>query len=204
MRVDLPIVVTAATNRNLATLENVRLEFGLTDHSEDAQLRMWLRQASGLIERRCDPHLVNETFTQQFNNLCRAPSIKLHRYPVVVITSVVEDDVTLTIDDDYRYGANDGIIYRQSGGVDCEWSATKVIVTHSAGYTLGDDLPLEIERAVIEQVKAYRFGAERNPLARNIEVANAGSEQIWFDSDPDGLCPAARGLISGFTTRTNW
>ena len=209
MTSDQPTVVTAATDRNLVTLELVRLECDIVDHSEDRQLAMWLRQASGVIEQRCDPCLVRETFRQNFENVYTkngiVSPITLSRYPNVTITSVVEDDETLVDDTDYEVIPDTGFLYRRSGGSRICWNAARVVVVYGAGYTPGDDLLVDFERATVLLTKQYRFASGRDPMVSSSEVASAGSTRYFGGvENPTGLSPEVEGLISKYTFRTNW
>jgi len=83
------------------------------------------------------------------------------RTPVTLITSVVEDGVTLAAGTDYQLVGR-SMIERLCNDAPIRWSCGKIVVLYSAGWTLPEGVPPELEGKVIEQVKTVYMGAERD------------------------------------------
>ena len=98
---------------------------------------------------------------------------------------VVESGVSLTVNVDYRL-VGGGMLQRMSDGAPRCWSSAGIVVPYTAGWILPDDVPPELERQVIEQVKMAYFGADEDPSVRSENVpgvyqasyAVAGGESI--------------------------
>lgn len=99
----------------------------------------------------------------------RGPRLLLPwRVPVTSITSVVEDGVTLTANDDYRLFAG-GILERQSLDDPVDWSSAKIVVVYAAGWaaTLSTNAPPDLRAAIAEQVKYRSLLISENPSIRS-------------------------------------
>ena len=115
------IVTTPAASFDLTTLETVRSEFGVTDHSEDENLRTWIRQASDVISKYCNRVFARETISETVRRATRSDDILLSRYPVSSIVSVVENGVTLAAAD-YEVRAESGLLTKLSNDEPACWS----------------------------------------------------------------------------------
>lgn len=82
---------------------------------------------------------------------------------------IVEDGVNLTVNADYRL-VGGGMLQRISDGAPRCWSSAGIVAPYTAGWELPDDVPPELERQVIEQVKMAYFSAARDPSIRSHSV----------------------------------
>lgn len=196
-------VVEPAASRRLAALSTIKRELEITGGADDLFLQDLITQASAAIEGWCNRMFAREGLAETFR-LCRARSVlHLARWPVVAITSVVEDGTALGIAD-YEFDPASGELWRLDGDDGrTGWSAGKIAVAYQAGYALPGaidrDLPDDLERACIEAVKARWFARLRDPLAKSEQVQGVASTNYWVpneSSDDPGLPPAAIGLLA--------
>ncbi len=203
-------VAAAATTYDLTVLDTVKAECEVTGAADDAVLSALIRQASGDIASYCGRVLARETVTETFrlddDGICDprgwgqgwahykpgrggADPLRLDRWPIASVTSVVEDGTTLA-GGDYTYKASNGLLYRLSDDVIVPWSALKVVVTYAAGYALLSELPYEIERAAIDLVKLRYYARSRDPMLRSETILDVTST-AWTAT---GSAPTRGGL----------
>jgi uncharacterized phiE125 gp8 family phage protein len=191
-------VTTPANSFDLTVLATVKAELGITDRAEDENLTRWIKQASDAIAKYCNRVFAEETVSETFRLKCREDGLLLARFPVSAITSVVENDTTLTAATDYELtrDGDSGVLNRLRFDREWTWPIGKIVVTYIAGYTLVPDLPYGVERAAILLVNQYRYAATRDPLLRSETTEGAGSFS-YFDSILNaGLAPEVEGLLS--------
>jgi len=135
-----------------------------------------------------------ETIEETFRLSTVTESLLLSRYPVSSIVSVTEYDTVLDVAD-YEVNVASGMLTRLSDDVTACWSAGKIVVTYTAGYAL-DDVPEDIQRAVIMLVQQYRYATERDPQLRSEAVEGAGSSGYFDGLEAGGLSPEVRGLLA--------
>lgn len=201
-------VVTPANSQDLTILANVKAELGITTTDEDVKLETWIDQSSSVIAGECNRVFGEETVSESFR--IRAPfgmqwpeyrHVKLKRYPVTAIASVVENGNTLTVDVDYEYDPETGIMTRLWGDYTRRWCFRTLVVTYTAGYALLGTLPEAIERATISLVKQYRFAATRDPLLKSEDIPGVLSQTFWVGSTGEksnGLPPDVETLIGPY------
>jgi len=97
------------------------------------------------------------------------------RVPITSISSVVEDGVTLSATD-YRLRGG-AILERLSDDVPVPWSRAKIVVTYVAGWQLAeaDQVPPDLEAAVIDQVKAMYQSRTRDQTLLSEQVPDVYS-----------------------------
>lgn len=84
------------------------------------------------------------------------------RAPVTAIGTVVEDDVELVQDTDFRLlGAAQ--LQRTRDDRPVRWSRGKIVVPYTAGWDLPDGVPPGLEGRVIDQVKMKYLSTNRDP-----------------------------------------
>lgn len=84
---------------------------------------------------------------------------------------------------------------RLSDDVPACWGTSKIVVQYIAGYAL-DDVPDDIQRAVIMLVSQYRYSAERDPQLRSEATEGAGSSSYFDGLENSGLSPEVLGALS--------
>lgn len=133
-----PYVETFDVGPSLVTedeaLAHLRAAGVISEYDDLDQLYWLCLVATDAVERDLDRILVKRSVTESFDG--GRGTILLDSTPVVSITTVVEDDVTLTADSDYVVHAKHGILYRGSSTSRWCWSdgIQNVTVTYVAGY----------------------------------------------------------------------
>lgn len=206
------IVNTAAASYDLTLLATVKAEIGLTTTAEDTKLATWIKQASGACAAYCNRVLIAETVTETFRNKTSYPlrndsfrnvdKIVLVRNPVVSITSIVLDGVTLVADVDYQLDPAEGIIYRLDPSNDSlsYWYFKKLVVTYSGGYVLGTTLETNIERACISYVVMLRSSAGRDASVKQESIPGVLETQYWVGGigENGALSPDVTALLDPY------
>jgi hypothetical protein len=107
----------------------------------------------------------------------RGPQLLLPwRVPVSSITSIVEDDETLVVGDDYKLlGA--AVLERRSSGFPVRWSSGEIVAVYVAGWVVSTSgaVPDDIEAAVIDQVKLMYQTRKRDLTLRSEQVPDVYS-----------------------------
>lgn len=169
------VVDAAAISRALVDATIVFAELGITPTDEQTtQMETVIGQTSALVDRFLDRVLAEEDVTDYF----RAPRgdvLRLSRYPVAEILEVIEDGDALTPD---GWEINDvtGELWRTSGGDRSCWvDCGTIMVSYVGGYILPDDLPADIQRAAIDDIKAKFMAGPRDPALRSQTTERVGS-----------------------------
>lgn len=170
-------VSSAASARDLVALDTVQNELNISDSADSARLAAHIARASRAIERYCGRVFAKQTYVETLRLDRAMPRLSLAQWPLISLTSIVEDGVTLATTE-REYDAEHGILYRLDGAdARIEWPKTvKIVVTYVAGYLVptqtapGDALPADITAAAIEAIKDMHFSAERDPALRSEAV----------------------------------
>lgn len=204
-------VTAAASSIDLTDLDTVKTEFGITDDSEDEKLAQWITQASQIAASYCrrvfGEETVRETFRPEYNNASYATTrdlLPLTRFPVSSITSVLEDGNAVDTSD-YELDSKAGHIYRLTSGDVSQWSfSSSVVVVYIAGYA-ADDVPADLERAVIMMIKDLRADATRDPNLIEKEIEGVARYRWWAPSDAKAVMPVEiSGLLDPYVRRFGW
>jgi hypothetical protein len=146
---------TDGWSQDLITLEDLKLELGITGTDEDELLAARITRVSRMIAEACDRvfHFSEaiETFVfdrWQVTQWNQPLSLKL--YPVNVVESIALDGAAL--DESYIVDTENGRVWRS----DAAWSGT-VVVTYSGGYVLPDNAPSGLQMAAIEWIRERRL-----------------------------------------------
>jgi hypothetical protein len=198
-------VLTPATSYDLTTVETVKTELGLTGSTDDAFLGTLIRQASDDVARYCRRVLATESVREVFRtgrSYARpcdfdAP-LWLARTPVVAVTSLIEDTVTLVDGTDWEVDKETGKLTRLvdgASGLVGYWGSTMgwgsvITVEYSGGYSLLPDLPNDLERCAIDLLKRRYFARSRDPALRSQQVLDLVNKSFTAD----GSEPVKRGL----------
>src|SRR6266571_2374742 len=187
-------VTTAAADRSLLTLAELRAAAGVPDNSRDAELTTLGARVAAAITAACQvarggavpPTLRLETLTETHHNDRHRAEIVLSRRPVVSVTSVTEIDTVLT-SADYEIEAGTGLLRRLAAGRPWCWPCRKVVIVYQAGWqTVPDDLKL----AAAKFVQAEWQQGSRDPLLRRVKVEGISEREYWVDPTKDSVIPA--------------
>lgn len=216
-------VITAATNRDLTTLANLKADLDITGTAEDLYLQ---RAIKNITSRVCSylnvPFAQDGTRTFGWEELnekfVRSPWLRadrceemvLARKPVTDIVSVTVAGVLLD-SSGYEFDGPAGILRRvwtpTYGGISA-LPSDRTVVQFKAGWKLpGDDsptIPDDIEAAVIEIIKGTRAARTRDPLVKTQWVTNIERLDFWVGSvagngeNTSGLPPDLTGLLDPY------
>lgn len=152
---------------SLVSLEDMRSHLNLSATTDDEELRSFGRRATDLLEAHLGRSLIRRTVTAEKHH-GGVPVIRLGRFPVISVTTVVESGSTLAATA-YEIDGDVGALYRLSstytGGF---WTSglRNVSVTYVAGYT---NPPGRAVQACLELVRHLwdtqrgRMGSVRGP-----------------------------------------
>lgn len=137
------------------------LQIEISDADKVASCQRAVTEATAAIRNYCKQYIeLQEDDEYTFDIRPARWNLLLPELPVVEVSSVVEDDETLTVDDDYELG-NYGQLWR----VGRRWAAGTQIVTvvYSHGYeTIPDDVVAVCTRAAS---RAYQAGLRAEDAA---------------------------------------
>jgi hypothetical protein len=175
-------ITTPPATTALTLLATAKGDLNVTTSTDDAFITNLIDRASGIVSEYCGWPLGKESIVETFRfgtdfgigpanqqvapygtplNVKFRPLI-LQYSPVVTLTSVVENGVTLTAGTDYEIDAPAGLIYRLRtvGNTNTRswWNIPTVVVTYDAGYALPGDsgrtLPRSIEDICLTLVRS--------------------------------------------------
>lgn len=215
-------VTTPATDVNLTTLTNVKLDLGITDGKSDQRIKAWIAQASGIAVRYCDRPLAKETVTETFRQtghqreyLWRdsvsshaghsggTNGLRLTRYPIIGVDSVAVDG---TLIDPSQYEFDETELYRLTadGHPDAWRFGKSIVVAYAAGY----EIPIvaayaDLERAVISMVRDFRAATFRDdPFLKSRETVGVSRLEWWIPIAASlVLPPEISGLLDPFVRK---
>lgn len=199
-------IVTPATVTALTDLASVKLELGVSGSTEDPYLQAQITQASAAIVSWCGRVFAREVVSEVWRLDADTQPLSLARYPVVTITSVIEDGTTLA-GSDYELDADAGMLWRLASDERAAWRARKITVAYTAGYLLpgqvGRTLPADVERACILMVAAQYNAQGRDPMLRSDGAQGIG--QVSY-LDPragmEAMPPQAAALLWRYRSLT--
>lgn len=197
--------MTLATQADVEKL--LQVDFGADPDDSVAQ---YLAQADAAIANYCGQKLAWEAgLVEAFDGPDNTNWYVLPRFPVTGITSVVEDDDTLTVTDEYLW-EEDGRVRRMNGELAWHWSRypDANVVTYDAGYGTGapspyDDVPDDLVLVAAGYAAAlFKHGAQW--AAHGVEgpvksVALQGSDTITYDNSAASKALADQGGVPALT-----
>lgn len=180
-RADNLTVITPATVFDMTTLEDAKVELGVTGDDQDDQILRWIAEESSAICAYTNRTWAEETVTETWFRYDRFwEELILERYPVTSITSIVEDGLTLETTD-YLLSERDGIIIRLFQDQPTQWGAFKTVITYTGGYQLVGTLPSDIEKACLRSIKNRALTLTRDPSLRSLRLPGL-QEEMYFQT----------------------
>ncbi len=188
-------VTTAAEDRTLLTLAEIRSAVGITDGSYTAELDALNDRVGAAITRACAvvgagatlPTLRQEVLVETFRSVVCRRQLWLSRAPVVSIASVVVDGATLDADE---YEADGWRLRRLYDDAEVEWSGTKITVSYTAGWsTVPDDLKLAASKLARILWTEDGPGA-RDPGLKREKTDGVDEREYWVAPSSDPLLSA--------------
>lgn len=169
-------VITPAPSYDLVSLQDLCDDLSITTTDDDAYLMRAISKASLAAAQYCDRVLVNETVQDRFDfGWKSAETLKLSHYPVTQLQSITQGGVTLVEGTDFILDAATGVLYPTA----CTWGGEALIVEYDGGYS---DIPLDLQGAVTDIVKALQFNRTRDPLLRSENILSGLYAYTLFDA----------------------
>lgn len=160
-------VITPATSYDLVSLEDFKLDAGITSDVDDVYLERAISRASSAIMSYCGRVFAVETVKDDF--ACSGEgSLVLSRYPVISVTA------TNGLGAGYILDSARGIVSPTDG----KWTGS-VSFTYEAGL---DPIPLDLQGATSEMVKALQFNRSRDPSLRSENILSGLYAYTLFDA----------------------
>lgn len=180
------VTSTALSDYNLIDLKTVKDELSIRDGKEDARIKRYIKGASAAIAQYCNRRFQVETIKDEFwperdwypyQLPGGLTSLTLSRWPVVAVSSVVENEIALVDGTDFRIDYTRGTLQRfDANGYPKQWPAWLIVVQYTGGYTA---IPDDIQDAAIRMIRSRWFARDRDPYAREINVPGVLEEQFW-------------------------
>lgn len=184
-------VITRAAAKRLTTSENAKLELGRTFGADaNQQLDRFIDAVSAQVATFCRRTFGREVVRERLERsrlwTDREPQgLRLSRAPVVRIVAASMDGNALT---DADYELDGGSLFFLREGLRRCWPGRFVVIDYEAGWLLpgedrdgstAEDLPADLERAVIQLVGAAMSAAGRDALVKSETVEGVGSTD-WY------------------------
>ncbi len=174
-------VDTAADSLALVTVEEAKAELRIAadDDSQNDRLAALIQDASAIITGWCNRDtFISEELTQTERLTEAEECLILARELNVEITAITEDGTGLADADWERDGA---LLYRlDSNDRRVRWSACKVEIEYTAGFTAGADVPRILRRAALDALTALYGSQGRDVTIRSEQTEGVGEVQ-YFD-----------------------
>lgn len=149
-----------------------------------------INSVSQEFEDEVDCDLSNDTYTAEALTGNGRSYFYLPRWPVTAVTTVVEDDATLTEDTDFSVDYANGILKRMGGLL---WSTTEgeLVVTYAAGY---ESVPADIALACAKQCAVEYQRAKQKSWDETSRSHGDGSVSLV----EAGLLPDVRAVLERY------
>lgn len=161
-------VITPAASYDLVTLTDFKVDAGISIDTDDEYLERAISRASQAIMSYCGRVFAVETVRDDFACI-KGSEIVLSRFPVLSIESVDGVPAAYTLD------SARGLISVASGQLSGSAS-----VTYVAGL---NPIPLDLQGAVGEVVKALQFNRSRDPSLRSENILSGLYAYTLFDAN---------------------
>jgi len=196
-------IIEPAAETKLTTLEMVKSEIRLSGTAEDDFLKVLIDQATDTIQTWCRRVFSRETLSEKLYPTVPARSLVLSRWPVISVASVTVNGTAVDLETVEQDAG--GYLYQlDANGLRSTWPSGLIAVEYVAGYLLpgeeGRTLPHDIERAMINLIKAIWYARTRDPMIRSdsIEGLGATTYQVGGFRGGAGLPPDVEGLLARY------
>ena len=224
MRPPLFEVTSAAADaaaRRLTTKENVKAALRITTDGDDTLIDQYIDRVSATAAKYCKlaravgttpptfgAETLRATWFAESGCLHRGDILILPwRAPFGAISSVVEGGITLTEGNGYEL-LQGGLLLRLDAVTQAPklWSSSKIVVAYTAGWSLPDGVPADIEGPVIEQVKLAYLASDRDPALKSDSTSDVGAETYALPGSESigesGLLKSLEEALSDFRDRS--
>lgn len=175
-------IIVPAKDISFVTPYDARIALNLVTTSDptlDDMIELLVRWSSDEISTQCSRSFAKETLIETFRDInWVCPRLFLSHWPIVEITSVVENGTALVEDVDYTVDFDDGKLVRL-GSSSTSW-IEPVEVTYTGGYELPFETPPALQQAAILLVREAYYAAKRGDATIKM-VAHKEARVIYFD-----------------------
>lgn len=159
------IVSSGSGQADLVSLEDAKLELGITGNDEDEALAKDITRVSKSIGEYCNRLLSLEDVVETFifdalECVSVHQPLVLRQYPVDEVSEIKLNDVVY--DGDFDIDKESGLVWKDGG-----WSG-RVEISYSGGYNLPDDAPAALQVAALEVLTVRRTISDRDPALRSV------------------------------------
>jgi hypothetical protein len=156
---------TGSGQADLVSLEDAKLQLGITDDEDDEALAKDITRVSKSIGEYCNRLLsfedVVETFIfDEFECVNVRQPLVLRQYPVDEVSEIKLNNVVY--DGAFDIDKESGLIWKDGG-----WSG-RVEISYSGGYNLPDDAPAALQVSALEVLTVRRTISDRDPALRSV------------------------------------
>ena len=197
-------LVTPAADRNLVTLEDLREQLRVRpgDTANDSWLTKVIARSSLAAERYCNRIFARQDYADTFAIGASAGAsepLVLGQAPIDPASLAVTLDGAIMAADGYQLDPVVGHVWRtgtywtNSGGL---------AVAYTAGF---DEIPADVQQAVLDLATMENAGRGRDPMLRASESPGLGRQEYWVGGMPGGalipqdiaslLNPYRRGMV---------
>jgi hypothetical protein len=170
-------IITPAINRDLMTLDDLKLALGVTDPSQDAALARYITSYSDVIATLCNRVFAKETLIETWRDL-DSNRIFLSHYPIATETDIASVGCPrgTTLDPSaYEIDLKEGQINLYAT------QSEPITVTYTGGYALPDDAPPALQEAMVVIVREARAAAQRAAVSGIRSMSHKESRVVYFD-----------------------
>jgi hypothetical protein len=205
-------VTGPAATCDLVSLDDARAELG-TKKKDDRKLKGWITDASTFVADYLGRTLATETVTETFrlhgwpgrmggsvDHVRDHARLRLSRFPLISVGSIVVDNVTLAPDLDWESDDDAGFLFRLDNlGNRMGWYGQRIVVTYTAGYDLPDGIDRPIRQACMILLRHRLKAGDRDLTVRAENVPGVLETQYWvggLPGDNAAIPPEAAALLA--------
>jgi hypothetical protein len=156
--------VNDSADLTLVSLADVKTYLNITSTSADEELRQFILEATDIAERLTSRQLRRKTYTEAYS--VSGPNFSLKQQPVVSVTSVTEDGVTLTAGTDYVLDQALGLLYRGSTLSPLYWHSGSDNIT--VVYVSGEVNPSPTAQLLVKEITRHLWRTQRGASPMNM------------------------------------
>jgi hypothetical protein len=185
------VVTTPASDLSLLSIEELRALAGVSDGSQDADLRALGLRVAAAITSECniaigaggEPTLRKETLTETIYSP-RGWQISLSRRHNVSVTSISADG-SLIDSSEWLVDSERGLISRVISGFPSSWWGQTFVIIYDAGF---ETVPGDLKQAAMDYFRALLAEAERDPFVKSMSQDIPGvmteTKDFWVGRMP--------------------
>lgn len=214
-------IVTPPSGPELVTLDQLKLELGISGSDQDDKLNAWITQASQIAASYCQTVLATQTVSETFRHSLgphgdgctarfyhgflreAAEMLVFGCAPVSTVSSVTVDGTVLDVS---TYEHDDDRLFRlDKSGYPHAWQFNKaVVVVYTSGFTVGVNVPADLQRAIMMIIREARGSTMReDPMLKSRETVGVSKLEWWIPSasTTSALPVEITGLLDQYTRK---